>query len=102
MGISYRTLRRRLGEDASTLGLRKASARERGLVSLLCADVPFERMLPELGFGTFRSLARYVKRTYGTTPTQFREFLFGVSTGGARHESSTIIHVDDPSASMYP
>lgn len=72
LGVSERTLRRRLREAGLSPRDLLNSWRRRELKHLLLDDVPLACIREELGFSTAGSLCHFVRREFRTSPTALR------------------------------
>jgi AraC-like DNA-binding protein len=75
LGMSERTLRRRLKEAGLSPRDLLSSWRRKELRRLLLDDVSLARIREELGFTTPGSLCHFVRREFRTTPTALRRQL---------------------------
>lgn len=74
-GMSERTLRRRCALLGVCVGEQSASLKRDLTERLLAGDLPIASVAARLGFASSQTLARFVRREFGVTPTSLRRRL---------------------------
>jgi len=82
-GVSERTLRRRFASHGVRLSDLLAERRRREALRLLAGEIPLKAIALLLGFSSTQTLARYLRREFGTTATALRREL---RSGGIGHQ----------------
>lgn len=72
-GVSERTLRRRFERRGVRLSDLLAKRRRREALRLLSEEIPLKAIAPHLGFSSTQTLARYLRREFGSTATLLRK-----------------------------
>ncbi|MGE5345181.1 MAG: helix-turn-helix domain-containing protein [Acidithiobacillales bacterium] len=74
-GVSERTLRRRFERFGIPLSGLLGERRRQEALRLLAGDAPLKTVALHLGFSSTQTLARYLRREFGTTATVLRKQL---------------------------
>jgi AraC-like DNA-binding protein len=74
-GVSERTLRRRFERFGVPLSDLLGERRRQESLRLLAGDAPLKTVALHLGFSSTQTLARYLRREFGTTATVLRKQL---------------------------
>lgn len=73
-GMSSRTLRRYCARAGLHLSIHRNELRREELIVLLSTRLPIAEVADRLGFSSSQTLARFVRKEFGSTPTQMRRW----------------------------
>ncbi len=71
-GISARTLRRHCARAGLRLDVQRRALRRELVMILLATDLPISDVAHRLGYASSKTLARFLKKTFGATATHMK------------------------------